>query len=168
MLSARSVETADGRGLETAVSATVAGPVGISVAARCAGRRSRRRTAGRRGYAQPRGGRRVDGRLRDGGRQRAGGRGLHGGERHAHVRGGRVVEDGRGGGARRRARRGRGNADERLGGPAGGRRGNRDDQEPGPVAQGAAGSLRAHGGGAASARRPWRRCSVAMPLARSG
>ena len=55
--------------------------------------------------------------------------GLHGGERLADVRGGRVVEDGRGRGARRRARRGGGDvhavAVEPVRGVAGGRRGRR-------------------------------------------
>ena len=121
---------------------------------RCAGGGRRRGGAGLRGRAQPRGKRDADRGLRHVGRQRAGGRGLYGGERHADVPGGRVVEDGRGGGARRCARRGRGDADadavERLVGPAGGWRGDRDDQEPGPAAAGAAGALRADGGGA-----PW-------------
>ena len=86
-LPAGAVETADGRQLERARSATVAGPVGIAVAdARVdegAGA-----VAGLRGVAQPCGERHDDGGLRDDGRQRAVGRGLHGGEWHAHVPGG--------------------------------------------------------------------------------
>ena len=61
----------------------------------------------------------------------------------AEVRGRRVGEEGRGGGARRRARRGRGDADavESVG-RAGGRRGAGHDRERGPDAGGAAGQLR--------------------------
>ena len=90
--------------------------------------------------------------LRDGGRQRACGRRLHGGERDAELRGRRAVEDDRGRGARRRARRGRGDADaaalQHLVGPADRRRGHRDDREPRSDAAGAAGAVRAGGGGA--------------------
>ena len=90
--------------------------------------------------------------LRHGGRQRARGRRLHGGERDAEVRGRRAVEDDRGGGARRRARRGRGDADtdtvERLVGAGDRRRGDGDDQEPRSDAAGSLGAVRAGGGGA--------------------
>ena len=72
------------------------GRSGGRVGRRCGGRRGRRRAAGLRGHAEPRGGSRHDGRLRHVGRQRAGGRGLPGGERHALVRGGRIVDDRRG------------------------------------------------------------------------
>ena len=93
---------------------------------RRAGRGRRRRGAGVRGDAEPGGGRDGGGGLCDGGRQRARGRGLPGGERDAGVPGRRVVEDGRGGGVRRLARRGRGDADaaavERLVGAGDGRR----------------------------------------------
>ena len=82
------------------------GPAGGGLGGRCAGGGRRRRGAGLRGDARARGERSGDGRLRHLGRQRAGGRGLHGGQRDADVCGGRVVEDHRGGGARRCARRG--------------------------------------------------------------
>ena len=143
--------TSDGRPLSHSLSATVAGPVGIAVAdARV--EEGDGVGAAVRGDAQPRGERRADGGLCDGGRQRACGRRLHGGERDAELRGRRAVEDDRGRGARRRARRGRGDADaaafRHLVGPADRRRGHRDDREPRSDAAGAAGAVRAGGGGA--------------------
>ena len=67
-------------------------------------------------------------------------------------RAGRVVADDRGRGARRRARRGRGDADaaavERLVGAGDRRRGDGDDQELRSAASRAAGPVRAGGGGA--------------------
>ena len=68
----------------------------------CARRRGCGCGAGLRGDAQPGGERDGDGGLRDIGRHRDGGRGLHGNERHAHLRGGRDGEDGGRDGARRR------------------------------------------------------------------
>ena len=92
----------------------------------------------------------VDYATSDGSAQAGGG--LHGGERHADVRGGRAVQDGPRDGARRCARRRRGDADAdlvaRLARPAVGRRSDGDDHEPGPAAAGAAGAVRADGGGA--------------------
>ena len=119
---------------------------------RRAGGGRRRRGAGVRGDAEPGGGRDGGGGLCDGERQRARGRGLPGGERDAEVPGRRVVEDGRGDGVRRLARRRGGDADaaavERLVGAGDGRRGDGDDREHGPAAAGAAGALRPDGGGA--------------------
>ena len=125
---------------------------GRDLGGRCAGGRERRGPAGLCGRPQPRGGRAVDGGLPHGGRQRAGRSRLRGGERHADLPGGRVVADGPRDGARRRARRGRGDADtdavERVGGPAERRRGDGDDRQRRPAAAGPAGAVRADGGGA--------------------
>ena len=119
---------------------------------RRAGGGRRRRGAGVPGHAEPGGGRDGGGGLCDGERQRARGRRLPGGKRDADVPGRRVVEDGRGDGVRRLARRRRGDADaaavERLVGAGDGRRGDGDDRELGPAAAGAAGAVRAGGGGA--------------------
>ena len=113
---------------------------------RCPRGGRRGRGAGLRGDARAGGGRGGDGRLRHVGRHGAGGRGLHGHERHAHVRCGRHGEDSRGPGARRLARRGRRSADapavERVGRPAGRRGGDRDDREHRSAATRALGSVR--------------------------
>ena len=81
------------------------------VGGRRAGAGGRRRDPGLRGDARPGGGEHGDGGLRDRRRHGDGGDGLHGDERHAHLRGRRDPQDGLGGGARRRARRGVGDAD---------------------------------------------------------
>ena len=141
----------DRRQLTNSPSATVTGPVGIKVADARVEEGDGAMLAFP-GHAEPGGGRDADGGLCDGGRQRARGRRLPGGERDAGVPGRRVVEDGRGGGVRRLARRGGGDADaaavERLVGAGDGRGGDGDDQELGPAAAGAAGAVRADGGGA--------------------
>ena len=141
------------RPLTNSPSATVAGPVGIAVAdarveegagAVLAFAVTLSRAAS--------GERHADGELCHLGRHGHGGHRLHGGERHADLHGRRVVEDDRGDGARRLPRRGRGDADadavESLVGPGDPRRGHRDDREPRPAAAGAAGTVRADGGGA--------------------
>ena len=92
-----------------------------------------------------------DGGLRDGRRHGDGGRGLHGDERHADLRRGRVLEDGERAGPRRRSRRGRGDvhADALDRGRRARRRsrGDRHHRERRPAAEDVAVALRAHGGG---------------------
>ena len=141
--------TGDGRPLSHALTAPVAGPVGIAVADARVEEDEGAVLAFVVTLSRPASGSvRVDYATAD--RQRAGGGGLHGGERDADVPVGRVVKDDRGRGARRRARRGRGDADahavERGARAADGRRGDGHDHEPGPAAAGALGAVRADGG----------------------
>ena len=118
----------------------------------CAGGREHGRGAGLRSDARPGRARHGDSGLRHGERHGDGGGRLHRHQRHAELRGGRGLEDGRGRGARRRSRRGRGNADPeavaRLGRPDRRRVGHRDDREHRPVAAGADDVVRPSGGGA--------------------
>ena len=141
--------TADGRPLSHALSASVRGPAAISVSdarvEEAAGAAVAFAVTLSRAASD-----RVTVGLPDAGRQRAGRRGLRGGERHADILRGHLVEDHRGRRAGRCARRGRGDvhpgAVERVGSVAGGRRGDRDDRECGPDAGGAAGAVRAGDG----------------------
>ena len=154
-LPAGTVETADGRGLESAVSATVQGPVGLAVAdarvdegagATLAFAVTLDRAAS--GTVT------VDYATANGT--------AHAGADYTAASGtltfqaGDVVEDHRGGGAGRRARRGRGNADadavERLGRMDSGRRGHGHDPEQRSVAAGLAGAVRADRGDARDGR----------------
>ena len=92
-----------------------------------------------------------DRRLRDRGRHGDGGERLHRGVGHAHLRAGRDRQDGLGGGARRRPRRGHGDAGahalEPLGRGARRRRGDGDHHQHRRDAEGVARAVRAHGGG---------------------
>ena len=112
--------------------------------------------AGVRGHAQPGGIGDGDGGLRERGRDGDLRSGLHGGLGHADVRCRRDGEDGERDGARRRARRHRGDADahalERIGGTDPGWRGDGDDRELGPHTAGMAGAVRSHGGGPCGGR----------------
>ena len=112
--------------------------------------------AGVRGHAQPGGIGDGDGGLRERGRDGDGRCRLHGGERHAHLHGRRDGEDGERDGARRRARRHRGDADaralERDGCTNPGWRGDGDNRELGPHTAGVAGAVRTHGGGPCGGR----------------
>ena len=128
------------------------GRSGRDLGGRCAGGRRRRGTVGLRGHARPGSDGHGDGRLRHHGQHGDGGCGLHGHERHAHLPGGRPIADGQRDGARRLARRGRGDPDadvvERLGRSADGRQGDRNDREHRPDAAGVYGALWPDGGGA--------------------
>ena len=133
--------TADERALSHSLSATIAGPVGIAVADARVDEAADALLAFAVTLSRAASGTvTVDFATADG--KRAGGRGLHGGPRHAHLPGRRNAADGQRDGARRPARRGRGDADavavERLGRPADGRRGDRDDRQHEPAAAGAA------------------------------
>ena len=139
--------TSDGRALSNSISATVRGPVTVSVADARA-EEGADETIDFAVTLEPGGIRHGHGGLCDRRRDGDGGRGLHARRRHAQLRAGRDGEDGRGAGARRRARRGRGDADAAAHGGDGraDRRRGRDghDRERRPHAAGVAGAVRAH------------------------
>ena len=138
-----------GQPLSNSPSASVRGPVGISVADARVDEGDGAQTE-LRGVAQPERQREPERRLRDERRHRARGKRLHRRERHRQLQRRGIVGDDHRGRAERHARRGQRDDDahavESVGRSAQRRERDRNDRQPRPDAEGAPGAVRPHGG----------------------